>query len=367
MERIPEHRGGLRAAIVLAGGRGSRLGGADKAALTYDGASLLDRAVAALASPPAATSGASPPAATSGAPAAGRAVDVIAVVGPSGLRDRVDRLAAVHGVRILLTRETPAFAGPAAAVGAGIDALDGAGEWAPEDAGLCVVLAVDYARPERILAVLRRAEEGSAAGADAEPGREAWVPRDVDGWDQPLASLWDRAALRRAVGELRREGTLANASMRALLGKVGVAHLTTAEPAGADPAELFADVDTWDDAARAGITAPAAPEKKAPQEDDMEAEKTPGTGRGEHPELDAWARELTSAYGLEDAPVDIERILSLAGEAAHAIVRPAAPLTTYIAGYAAGLAAARSEAGGENAAAEADALARRAIADRAEG
>ncbi|MGT2426332.1 DUF6457 domain-containing protein [Amnibacterium kyonggiense] len=54
--------------------------------------------------------------------------------------------------------------------------------------------------------------------------------------------------------------------------------------------------------------------------------------------LDAWWATLTRALGLEDVPVDRDAILGLAGEAAHRVVRPAAPITTFLAGYAAGLA-----------------------------
>jgi hypothetical protein len=54
--------------------------------------------------------------------------------------------------------------------------------------------------------------------------------------------------------------------------------------------------------------------------------------------LDAWWTTLTRALGLEDVPVDRNDILGLAGEAAHAVVRPAAPITTFLAGYAAGIA-----------------------------
>lgn len=54
--------------------------------------------------------------------------------------------------------------------------------------------------------------------------------------------------------------------------------------------------------------------------------------------LDAWWTTLTRALGLEDVPVDRDAILGLAGEAAHGVVRPAAPITTFLAGYAAGLA-----------------------------
>lgn len=52
--------------------------------------------------------------------------------------------------------------------------------------------------------------------------------------------------------------------------------------------------------------------------------------------LDAWWATLTGALGVEDAPEVRDAILGLAGEAAHGVVRPAAPLTTFLAGYAAG-------------------------------
>lgn len=54
--------------------------------------------------------------------------------------------------------------------------------------------------------------------------------------------------------------------------------------------------------------------------------------------LESWWAALTQALDLADVPADPDAILALAGEAAHSIVRPAAPLTTFLAGYAAGLA-----------------------------
>jgi hypothetical protein len=53
-----------------------------------------------------------------------------------------------------------------------------------------------------------------------------------------------------------------------------------------------------------------------------------------------WADRVRSELGIADAPLDIQQVLGVAGVAAHAIMRPAAPITTYLAGYAAGLAAA---------------------------
>ncbi|HWH98387.1 MAG TPA: DUF6457 domain-containing protein [Pseudolysinimonas sp.] len=55
-----------------------------------------------------------------------------------------------------------------------------------------------------------------------------------------------------------------------------------------------------------------------------------------------WSQEVRSALGI-DADVDIRAVLALAGVAAHAVVRPAAPLTTYLVGFAAGRAAALGE------------------------
>jgi hypothetical protein len=53
-------------------------------------------------------------------------------------------------------------------------------------------------------------------------------------------------------------------------------------------------------------------------------------------ELDDFARALSGALGLDDVDVDVADILSLASDAAHAYVRPAAPVATFLAGVAAG-------------------------------
>ncbi|WP_370186801.1 DUF6457 domain-containing protein [Aeromicrobium sp.] len=60
--------------------------------------------------------------------------------------------------------------------------------------------------------------------------------------------------------------------------------------------------------------------------------------------IQTWWHELCSELGVDDPGTDAERVLELAAVAAHAVVRPAAPLTTFLAGYAAGLAG-----GGEDA------------------
>lgn len=51
-------------------------------------------------------------------------------------------------------------------------------------------------------------------------------------------------------------------------------------------------------------------------------------------DVESWSRELVTELGLDIAP-DVAAVLDLARIAAHGVARPAAPLTTYLAGYAA--------------------------------
>lgn len=55
--------------------------------------------------------------------------------------------------------------------------------------------------------------------------------------------------------------------------------------------------------------------------------------------LEAFAGKLLTDLNLDELPLDIDQILDLAGDAARTVVRPAAPLTTFLVGYAAGRAA----------------------------
>lgn len=57
--------------------------------------------------------------------------------------------------------------------------------------------------------------------------------------------------------------------------------------------------------------------------------------------LEQWATALAAELGLEPDAVDVEQVLDLAADAAHGIVRPAAPLTTFLVGLAAGRAGAK--------------------------
>jgi hypothetical protein len=56
--------------------------------------------------------------------------------------------------------------------------------------------------------------------------------------------------------------------------------------------------------------------------------------------LTEWCIRLADELGTQGLTVDLKAVLGLAGRAAHAVMRPAAPLTTFVVGYAAGLAAA---------------------------
>jgi hypothetical protein len=52
-------------------------------------------------------------------------------------------------------------------------------------------------------------------------------------------------------------------------------------------------------------------------------------------ELSDFAAALAEALELEGVDVDVSRVLSLASDAAHAYIRPAAPVATFLAGLAA--------------------------------
>ena len=81
--------------------------------------------------------------------------------------------------------------------------------------------------------------------------------------------------------------------------------------------------------------------------------------------LEDWCRALLQALELEDVDVDINEILAVAGVAAHSVVRPAAPLTTFIAGFAAGLASRSGQATDADAMQAALGVARKLAADYA--
>jgi hypothetical protein len=79
--------------------------------------------------------------------------------------------------------------------------------------------------------------------------------------------------------------------------------------------------------------------------------------------LAAWTADLAAALDLPDDPATVERglVLDVARDAAHGVARPAAPLTTFLVGYAAGL-----RGGGTDAVRAAAAIATQLAAARAD-
>jgi molybdopterin-guanine dinucleotide biosynthesis protein A len=193
-------------AVVLAGGRSSRMGSAHKAALVYDGRSLLVGAVDAV-----------------------RAARAIVVVAPDGL---------VRGVRdVIVAREFPAWGGPAAALVAGLEAL-------PSDrAEWVLVLACDLPRaPEAVTALLEGADL-DAVGA----GCDGVVAVDGAGRRQPLLAVYRASSLEAAAARLA--GPLTGLAFRALTARLELTEVRVADA-------LLADVDTPDDARSFGIEVP---------------------------------------------------------------------------------------------------------------
>ncbi|BAS07470.1 hypothetical protein AHiyo4_08920 [Arthrobacter sp. Hiyo4] len=208
-------------AVILAGGRSSRLGGVPKQSLTYDGGSLLRRSAAAA-----------------------RGARAAVVVGP----DAGEVPAGEIPAGFLRCREEPPFSGPAAAIAAGLAALAVAGGTRPR---LTLVLACDMPNVGQAVAVLKATLRagGPAAGAPAGLGPDGVVAVSQDGRRQPLVGFYSTAALQSSIAELERTGRLINGSVRALLASLDLQLVTV-------PAGSTADVDTWDDAATLGVAGP---------------------------------------------------------------------------------------------------------------
>jgi hypothetical protein len=66
--------------------------------------------------------------------------------------------------------------------------------------------------------------------------------------------------------------------------------------------------------------------------------------------LAAWITELAAALEIDPAALDRDLLLDVARDAAHGVARPAAPLTTFLVGYAAGLRGGGADAVGRAAA-----------------
>jgi molybdopterin-guanine dinucleotide biosynthesis protein A len=320
-------------AIVLAGGRSSRLSGAPKAELRYQGQTLLSRSVDA-------------------ALAAGARRVVVVGGTDDGLPDAV-----------LVTREDPPFGGPAAGIAAGAAALAAAESAAGHPTSdFLVVLACDM--PEAAAAT-RALATALADHSDT----DGVIAIDAEQHPQPLAAIYRTQGLAEAIAHHRRTGALDGLSARALVS--GLRLVPVAVPGGSTD-----DIDTWEDAARHGIPTPddlptatpepPAPAPKGPPVSDASADDSTKPDRDDQDRLLAeWAARLSGELGLDGLDVDIDAVLGLAGKAAHAVVRPAAPLTTFLVGYAAGQASAVEPESPAEAFESARAAALRVIAERA--
>jgi hypothetical protein len=82
------------------------------------------------------------------------------------------------------------------------------------------------------------------------------------------------------------------------------------------------------------------PEETTPATPSVPPEPGPASGPSSPSPsaLDEWVARLAAELGLSPSVVDIGLVLDLARDAAHGIARPAAPLTTFVVGYAAALA-----------------------------
>jgi hypothetical protein len=80
--------------------------------------------------------------------------------------------------------------------------------------------------------------------------------------------------------------------------------------------------------------------------------------------LEEWVTELAEALEVDPGVLDRDALLHAARDAAHQVARPAAPLTTFLIGYAAGSSAAGSSAAGAEAVQRAAGVASRLAARR---
>jgi len=259
-------------ALVLAGGRGSRLGNDDKAAVTIGGTSALDHLLSSL---------------PEGVP--------VVVAGPERPTERP----------VTFRREWPLHGGPVAGVAAALEAVD-----TPVTALLAVDMPWAGALVVRLIAEL--------ASADA----AALVPVDESGFRQPLCAVVRTEVVR---GALRRLGDPHGRSLRDLMSLIDLRERPLSE------AEMrwVEDIDTPQDLRRARSSR-AASMVAAP----LSGTVVPTAyERGAKPMMKTWIDAVRAELSLP-SDVDVDVILDVARVAAHNVERPAAPITTFLLGCA---------------------------------
>ncbi|WP_225754653.1 NTP transferase domain-containing protein [Actinotalea sp. Marseille-Q4924] len=266
-------------AVVLAGGRGRRLGAVSKPDVRVAGRSLLDRVLEGTA-----------------------AADRVVVVGPPEL--------ARAGVVIAL--EDPPDGGPVAGIDAGLRALDDGTAPRP---GHVLVLACDVPLAVEVVPALL------AAAAGAPDADVAWAV-DGDGRGQPLLALYRRDRLLAALARRHGEGGVRDCSMRRLV--AGMTAVTVDLPGGE-----AADVDTWQAVADLARTL-----RRRTDVTDVPATTPPATPPSGGDELHRWVAHVVEELDVDPDAVDIDVLLDLARDTAHGVGRPAVPITAFLSGYA---------------------------------
>jgi hypothetical protein len=157
------------------------------------------------------------------------------------------------------------------------------------------------------------------------------VLADDRGRPQWLTSGWPAGPLRAALAEYRGD------SLRGLLGPLCPELIRLAAAAGEPPPWLDCDTPAELAAARAWSGSPAPPDPGArPRSQTPEPEEPdPPEGRTVTT-LDRWTQAACAELGLRPDDVAIRTILDLARDVAHQVERPAAPLTAFLLGLAAG-------------------------------
>ncbi|MGD6978590.1 NTP transferase domain-containing protein [Citricoccus sp. CH26A] len=264
-------------AVILSGGASRRMG-TDKASLVLDGVTLLERTAAAVRA-----AGATRIVVVGDPPAAGPA---------GGSAPTASVTSALAGAAFL--REDPPRSGPVAAMEAALGAVDTS--W-------MLLVPCDLARP----AGACRALVDVALG----PGRDGAVAVDATGHRQHLTALLDVAALRATA----RPGITRVRERLAPLDLVEV-------PEPADSPGLWDDMDTPEDMARVRARRGAA------VTDDRD---------NEVPGLRDWMAAVVTELGLPEDVIVPSPLLDTARDVADAVVRPGAPMSTYLIGVALGL------------------------------
>jgi molybdopterin-guanine dinucleotide biosynthesis protein A len=321
--------------LVCAGGAARRLSGQDKPGLVVGGSTLLERVLAAAAG-------------------AERRV----VVGPRRV------LAAGPGAPVDWRQDDPPGGGPVAAIATGLTAIS---------TPFVAVLAADLPfLTDRELELLRRGAEP--------PATDVAVLVDPRGRRQYLAAVWRTARLRAALptdpagqpvrslfaGRAVRE---IPAGARACLdcdepGDVELARRWAARPGQAGHHGTMPSPDS-PSAGGEVVDRPSHDHVAAPRRD-AAAVSNPSDSGGV---LGRWVVDVCAELGLDAAGIDVTDLLDLTRDVAHGVARPAAPLTAFLVGLAAGRDAAAPASGGTapGPAADAYAAAVRAAADAVRG